>query len=72
MHLLIPLMSGMHNKSQQSSRGHHGVMIKVNNTGDFSAAHEVQNFKIFQFRNGRWDLCDAHSKSQQSSWGDDH
>jgi hypothetical protein len=37
-------------------------MIEVNNTGD-SSVSEVQDFKFFQFRNGRWDLCGAQQES---------
>jgi hypothetical protein len=37
-------------------------MIEVNSTGDSGVA-EVQVFQFLQFRNGRWDLCDAHEES---------
>ena len=43
--------------------GHHGVMIEDKSTGD-SSVLEVQDFKFFQFRNRRWNLCDVHNKSQ--------
>ena len=43
-------------------RGHHGVMIEDKSTCDGSAT-EVQDFKVFQFRNGRRDLCDAQEES---------
>jgi hypothetical protein len=37
-------------------------MLEVNSTGD-SSATEVQGFKVLQFRNGRWDLCNAQQES---------
>jgi hypothetical protein len=43
-------------------RGHHRVMIEVNNTGD-SSETEVQVFKFFQFPNGRWNSCNTQNKS---------
>jgi hypothetical protein len=49
MHPSIPLMSGMHNKSQQSS---HGVMIEVKSTGD-SSADEVQVCQGLEFSDVR-------------------
>jgi hypothetical protein len=42
--------------------GHHGVMIEINSTGDSSAC-EAKDLKVFQFRNGSWELCDAQQKS---------
>jgi hypothetical protein len=60
MHPSIPLMSGMHNKSQQSSWGDDRSQEY---TSDFSFG-EVQVFKVFQFRNRRWNLCNAQQKSE--------
>ena len=37
-------------------------MIKDKSTCDGSAT-EVQDFKVFQFRNGRWDLCNTQQES---------
>jgi hypothetical protein len=39
-------------------------MIEDKSTCDGSAT-EVQSFQVFQFRNGRWDLCNTQHKSQQ-------
>ena len=52
-------ISVMHSKRVNSN---HGVMIEVNSTGD-SSPTEDQLFQFLQFRNGRWDLCDAQQES---------